>query len=653
MTKLDSSSRLKVKRDTFFLPDPHGGVYLRNNLSSFRIEGNTIYQWIEKLLPMFNGEHTMGELTMGLTAPYRDRVYEIGETLHNNGFVRDLSKDKPHQLNENLLEKYASQIEFIENIKGSGAYHFQEYRQAKVLVVGSGPFMGSLVSSLIESGLPKFNVLVTDSVPTNWQRQNELVQNARKTDSEVEIKNVPFHKDAGSSFWREAVQPYDWILYVSQDGNINELRDLNLVCKEEKKAFMPAIYLDQVGLSGPFNQPDTDGCWESAWRRIHQSALKKDRPSQSFSSTAGSILANVSVFEFFKRATGITDSNESHQIYMLDLETLEGDWLYFIPHPLGTSKCDTPRLVEDFDLRLKEETDRNEPTSNLLEYFSRLTSEEIGIFHTWEERNLPQLPLAQCYVQAVNSFSEGPAELLPEVVCAGLTHEEAKKEAGLTGIEMYVSQMINLPVLGDKHQKNKVGAKIPEGFIGIGSGETIAEAVCRGLQVYLGEELKKRKVDQQSKVYRIKVGALEDKRCRFYFNALTTLNGAPTIGLKGDVLGFPVVGVRSKGRWYTSVSLNTTLSLRNALEQALLDAQNQEYSTEMQETESFVFLEKNESKLDIPSCDEITSRELLQSSIQILNRNRKRLVIYDLTFEPFLKQELAGVFGVQVKEGGS
>ncbi|MCJ8008875.1 putative thiazole-containing bacteriocin maturation protein [Lederbergia wuyishanensis] len=653
MTKLNSSSRIKLKRDTFFLPDSNGGVYFRNNLNSFRMEGNTIYQWIEKLLPMFNGEYTMGELTMGLTAPYRDRVYEIGETLYSNGFVRDLSKDSPHQLNQNVLEKYASQIEFIENFMESGAYHFQEYRKAKVLAVGSGPFMVSLASALIESGLAKLNVMVTDSIPTNWQRLNELVQNARKTDSEVEIKNVPFHKDAGSSFWKQAVQPYDWILYVSQDGNINELRDLNLVCKEEKKAFMPAIYLDQVGLSGPFEQPDTDRYWETAWRRIHHSVLKKDRPSQSFSSTAGSILANVSVFELFKRATGIADSNESHQIYMLDLETLEGDWLYFIPHPLGTSKRETPRLVEDFDLRLEQEKDRNESTSNLLEYFNRLTSEEIGIFHTWEERDLPQLPLAQCYVQAVNPISEGPAELLPEVVCGGLSHEEAKKEAGLTGIEMYVSQMINLPDMGYKHQKNKVGTNIPEEFIGIGAGETIAEAVCRGLQVYLGEELQKRKVDQQSRVYRIKLGTVEDKRCRFYFNALTTLNGAPIIGLKEDVLGFPVVWVRSNHRWYTCSGLNTTLALRNALEQALLDAQNQVNSTVEQEMGPAVILENNENKLDIPSCDEMTSRELLQSSIQVLKRNRMRLVIYDLASEPFLKQELAGVFGVKVQEEGS
>src|SRR4051812_8890726 len=177
MTKLNASTRLKVKRDTFYLPDQEGGAYFRNNENSFRMKGGTIYQWIEKLMPMFNGEQTMGELTAGLTAPYRKRVYEIGETLFQNGFVRDVSQDKPHQLTERNLEKYASQIEFIESFVDSGAYHFQEYRQTNVLVVGSGSILVSLVSALIESGHPKFDFLVLESVPTNVQRIYELVQN--------------------------------------------------------------------------------------------------------------------------------------------------------------------------------------------------------------------------------------------------------------------------------------------------------------------------------------------------------------------------------------------------------------------------------------------------------------------------------------------
>ena len=131
------------------------------------------------------------------------------------------------------------------------------------------------------------------------------------------------------------------------------------------------------------------------------------------------------------------------------------------------------------------------------------------------------------------------------------------------------------------------------------------------------------------------------------------MNGSPTIGLKEDLLGFPVVGVRSNGRWYSSVGLNTTLAIRNALQQALLDAQSQVNSIVRHEMDSVIFLKKTETKLEIPSCDEMTQLELLQSAIQVLRQNSKRLLVYDLTFEPFLKQEMAGVFGVQVREGES
>ncbi|WML40858.1 putative thiazole-containing bacteriocin maturation protein [Neobacillus sp. OS1-2] len=648
MTKLTPSTRLKVKRDSFYLPDPKGGVFFRNNVSSFRMEGHTIYQWIEQLMPMFNGEKSLGELTEGLTAPYRNRVFEIGETLYKSGFVRDVSQDRKHDLNPKVLEKYASQIEFIENFVDSGAYRFQEYRQTKVLVIGSGPLMVSLSSALIESGLPKFHFILTDSVPTNQLRINELVRNAYNADSDVEVEQIPFEKRDERSFWQEALLPYDWILYVTQDGNVKELKDLNMVCKEQRKTFLPAIYLDHVGLAGPLVHPESKGCWESAWRRIHQSSLQRERQPQSYSTTTGSILANVTVFEFFKKATGIAGSDQGNKIYKLDLETLEGDWISYIKHPLVTNKRVSPRLVEDLDVRIEQEKSKNESSRNFLEYFNLLTSEETGIFHTWEERDLKQLPLSQCYVQAVNPVSEGPADLLPEVICSGLTHEEARREAGLTGIEMYVSQLFKAcckPI-------DMAGENISRGMIGIGAGEIVEEAVCRGLQSYLVEELRNKKVDPLVPVFRVQLGEIEDQHCRYYLKTLTTLNGAPTIGLENEILGFPVIWVKSQGRKYTGTGLNTTLALRMALQQALSDKQNQLHATE-RITESAVFLKEKEFKLGIPSCEEITQFELLQSSIQVLNDNNKRLLVYDLTFEPFLKQELAGVYGVKVREEDS
>jgi putative thiazole-containing bacteriocin maturation protein len=632
--------RLKVKGDTFFLPDPNGGVYFRNNLVSFRMQGRTIDQWIEKLMPVFNGEHTLEDLTDGLPDPYRKRVYEIAETLYQHGFVRDVSQDRPHQLSDEILKKYASQIEFLDNIGGSGAYRFHSYRQSKVLAVGSGPFLVSLVAALFESGLPRFHVLITDSVPTNRERLAELAAHARKTDPDVALEEVTPQKE-GVSSWREAVQPFQSVLYVSEEGNVEELRVLHQICREEKKVLLPAICLQQVGLAGPLVHPDSEGCWESVWRRIHQSAICKDPQLHTFSSTAGALLANVITFEWFQTVTGITESERRNQFFLLDLETLEGNWHSFLPHPLVTG-CAEAEWVQDLDLRLERSADRD-GSNGLLPFFSLLTSRESGIFHIWEEGDLKQLPLAQCRVQAADPLSEGPAALLPGIVCTGLTHEEARREAGLAGIEAYVSRMAGLLAKGMVK---------PQEFIGVGAGETVAEGVLRGLQKCLAEELNKQLADQKPPVHRVELSAVEDERCRFYLQSLTTMQGAPVIGLGEEVFGFPVVWVGTGGHWYGSADLNVTIALRKALQQALAKVQNQATRLTMQALEKSTALleEKVSQNLVIPACEEAAKAEVLQSALEVLKRNRKRLLVLDLAQEPFLKEGLAGVFGVLLRE---
>ncbi|SFJ91898.1 putative thiazole-containing bacteriocin maturation protein [Thermoflavimicrobium dichotomicum] len=592
----------------------------------------------------------MKDLTDGLPDQYRDRGYGIAEMFYQNGFVRDVSQDRPHQLPDEVLKKYASQIEFLDSFRDSDAYRFQSYRQAKVLVVGSGPFFVSLVAALFESGLPKFHVLVTDSMPTDRHRLVELAEHARKTDPEVALEEITLKKKVVSS-WREAVRPFDFILFVSQESDVKELRVLHAVCREEKKVLLPAMYLQQVGLVGPLVHPDSEGCWESAWRRIHQSAICKDPQLHTFSSTSGAMLANVIVFELYKAVTGVTESEGKNKFFLLDLETLEGNWHSFMPHPLVTG-CPAAEWVQDLDLRLKGDSGSS-GSNGLFPYFSRLTSAESGIFHIWGEGDLKQLPLAQCRVQVADLLSEGPAELLPDIVCTGLTHEEARREAGLAGIEQYVSRMVGLLVKTlPSHQEVEGRMGEPQEFVGVGVGETVAEGICRGLQNCLVKKLGKQQVDQNPLVFRVQLIEVEDERCLFYMQALTTMQGEPMIALGEEVSGFPVVWVGTSGRWYGSVGLNVTLALRKALQQALTKAQNQATCLTMQalEASTVLFEEKVPQSLMIPAYEETVQSEVLQSALLVLKRNRKRLLVLDLELEPFLKEELAGVFGVMLRE---
>ena len=638
MANIKPFMRLKVKRDTFFLPDPNSGVYFRNNVSSFHMKGRSIDQWVTKLLPMFNGEYTLEYLTNGLSRPYRERVYEIAEVLYQNGFVRDVSQDLPHQLPNEILKKYTSQIAFLDSFGESAAYRFQVYRQSEVLAIGSGPFLISLVSALIESGLPKFKVFITDSVPTNRRRLEELKIHARETNAEVAVEEVTLQDRS----LRELIRSFDSILYVGRKGDLEQLRAFHQICREEKKQFLPAFLLDQVGFAGPLVHPDSEGCWESAWRSIHQSVFDQKKSIHSFTSTTWTMLANVMVFELFKKITGVTESEQRNQFFLLNLETLEGNWHMFLPHPLVTRRVKA-EWIEDFDLQLKHRSNIEKSNGWLL-YFSQLTSAESGIFHILGEEDLKQLPLAQCRVQVVDPLSEGPAGLLPSVVCNEMTSEQARKEAALTGIELYVSRMIDelvttLPPEGDSVKS--------EEFVGIGTGETFAEGVCRGLQKCLTEELSKQIDNQKNVISRAQLREVEDVRCQYYLQALTTINGAPIIGLGEEVSGFPVFWVGTNDRWYVNVGLNPTMALQKALQQALMNEKN------IATNHSVFLADERQKSLVIRSSEDIPQSEVLQSAIALLEKNRKQLLVFEVGLEQVLNKEIVRVYGMLLREEAS
>ncbi|GIM47696.1 putative thiazole-containing bacteriocin maturation protein [Collibacillus ludicampi] len=664
MTSLDPSMRLKVKGDVFYVPDANGGVYFRNNEGSFRMEGGSIHLWIEKLLPVFTGEHTLADLTDGLPDAYRDRVYEIAEVLYRNGMVRDVGKDLPHCLTAPILKRYESQIEFIDYFVGSGAFRFQSYRESKVLAVGSGWSVVSLVSALLESGLPKIHVLLTEANPVHLRRLTELAESALLADPDVVLEEITLRSD-GEGAWREALRPFEWVLYVSESGDIEELRALQSVCRAEKKVFLPAVFVQSVGFVGPLVRPDSDLCWESAWRRLHQAALCKDPQWNTFSDTAAAMLSNVMVFALFKSVTGIVTSELQNQLFLLNLETFEGSWHSFAHHPVVVGNASVT-WIEDIEQTLQHRLGQSgEDKSVLLSFFAQLTSPETGIFHHWDEGDLKQLPLSLCRVSVADPLSDGPAQLLPEMICAGLTHEKARLEAGFAGIEAYVSRLLswNYPSLFST--QDEAGRQVSDGeeddrrlkpgqFVGVGVGETFAEAVCRGLQKCLEKEFSKQHLNQHPPtVAPVQVSGVQDEDCQYCVKALTTLNGPPEIAMGEEICGFPVIWVRSNGHWYGSVGLNVTLALRMALQHAILASQIQAGDLATRVVEAPFALVQGDVRqcLVVQECPREAQAQVLHSALQVLKRNRKRMSVMQLHMDEALSsEELAGVFGVVLRE---
>lgn len=638
MNNLPIHAKLKVNKDTFFLPDSNGGVYFRNNASSFRMDGDGIYDWIEKLMPMFNGNYSLAEITDGLPLPYQNRVFEIGEILYENGFVRDANQDAPHELNSTLLDRYASQIEFLEADSHSGALKFETYRGANVLVLGSGDMLTSLVSSLLESGLPTFHYLVTDRDETNYDRIHELIERAYEVDNSVLLQEIDTTIDRPL---REVFEPFDWILYVSQNGDIDGLKTVHTICRETKKNFIPAICLSTLGIAGPVVTENRDECWKSAWHRLHETTLQNENSSDSFSPITSAMLANVIVFELFKHVADDSYRKKESQFFLLNYETLEGTWHPFIKHPLATDESFTIDTIENLSEKLEHRYGQHTST-DIFRFFDSLTSKETGIFHVWDEQDSYQLPLSQCYIQVANPLSDGPAPLLPLMTRSGLTHNEARREAGLTGIETYVAEIIH--------------RLIPEhNDIGIGAGETMTEGFYRALQQHLNNKLYERQSHMLEELTTVDLTDIQDKHCKFYYDALSTIHETPKIAMSEEILSFPVVWVGINDRWYGASNINMTLALRNALQLSLFHVQNEEipYRANILPESSIILYDTDSFRVEIQAEEEIPSVQSLQLALQHLEEHNFYPFVFDLAIEPFLKENLDGLYGVLIaKEDG-
>lgn len=625
MEKIQPWMRLKVKADTFVLPDMDGQVYFRNNEGSFRMGGTAIQAWIEQLLPVFDGENTLESLADGLPKPYQDRICEIAGILYENGFLRDVSTDQPHQLPSNILHHFASQIEFIDHAVGSGAHHFERYRNVKMLAIGSGPILLALVHALLESGSAAINLMVTDPDASLLSGLDELVQLYEPLHPFIAIQDLT-HQTQSPDALQSLVHSMDAVLYVSQTGDLDALSRIESICRQGQKPLLSAVCLERMGLVVPMSGgPD----FTTVWRRIHRAALEPDLQVSGVSGTSGAVLANVLVFEYFKSMTGVERAGR-HRFYTLNLETLEGAWHDVIP-----------AVREAGEIRpIRVESTESRALSDVLSSFTRLTDKTSGIFHTWDEGDLVQLPLSVCRVQPIDPLSTGPADLLPETVCLGFTHDDARCEAGLTGIEAYVQRWVP-PLASDTN-------------LAVGAGLTLAEAICRGLTHRLAREVRRSLADASPIIRAIQLGELQDEKCQFYWNALCAGGHEPHVGLCDDAFGFPVVWMGIRDLLIGSVGLCFSVALQKALAYGIAHVSGSDAGLDTRAvfTTSAGFNDASPvSKLDVPAWSGFDNG-LVASAMDQIHRSGREVAIFNLAIEPFLTDVLASVVGISIRQGG-
>lgn len=502
------------------------------------------------------------------------------------------------------------------------------------LVVGSGPILLSLAESWYEFGLSKLTVYVTNKEPVDTRKLKGFCEHAHGRETEASLKIMAASGDEDLN-WRAIVRPFQFILYVAEHGDLDELLELQNACLAERRQMLPAILIRGMVMAGPLLNYDGNGRWESAWRRIHSSVFPESRYEERLSMAAAGVLSNLLVHEWHKAVTAKNDADCRTQCFLLDPVTLTGGWHRVLSHPLVCG-FEAARPVENIEIHLED----NDARGNPQEWFSalnQLTSAVTGIFHVWEEADLIQLPLAKCLVQPADLLSEEPTPLLPAIIRSGLTHEEARRESGLAGLEAYAARMIPLMFSSlTSHQQQGIN---------IGAGDDLAEAVGRGFRACLAKELSKRTLSHEPTVQRIVCTQIKDVRCQYYLQALSIIEGEPVIAAGEPLLGFPVVWVNRGSSWYGSADLSFTLALRQSLQKAL---ENREYTSV-----SAVIWRDNESRENpVIDSDPFSYSFLTQSAVRTLKKHHKRLEVFNIPSESLWGISPFVIYGVSLGEEG-
>lgn len=518
-----------------------------------------------------------------------------------------------------------------------------------VLAIGSGSMLDSLVKTWHEAGDFTLTVCTTDTETpdhvafTVYQESNEQGRLTSNVTMKAERRDL-------KQDWCSIIRPYRFILYAAQLENLAEWRDLQDACELEGKPLLPAITLRGVGLVGPLLDVDGSARPEAVWRSLHPTVFRSENEQQSYSFSALYILTNLVVHEYHREVSAGREGNCRDQCYILDPNSLTGSWHSIRSHLFDVERgskaaCRISTVDEVITARYERMNESDWYTS-----FADMTSSSIGIFHKWEEAGIVQLPLAQCMVQPIDPASESFVRILPAIMCSGLTHEEARRESGLAGLEAYAARILPFlfPVSGNDH----VAA------IAVGAGCEAAEAVGRGIRACLTKRLQDR-IDHsrhgasQMIVSRLRYEHVADSRCQYYLQSLCIMGDESIIAVGEPLLGYPVVWVYSRNNWYGSVDVDFTIALRHSLQKAL----NQ---VEGHTSDLFLVQCEEENSMDTVMFPHIpypfTSAYWIATVQRVLEKNKKDdscLEIYDLHSSSFLSTEAFFVCGVRLREEGS
>jgi hypothetical protein len=153
--------RFRVLGDAFYVRQDDG-VWLRNNLGSFSIQGEDAYRLVDVLIANLDEGRTIGEITEGLPPAAADSVLRLVASLERNGFVKR-AEHPAEPVPDWMRDRYPAHLAFLERHGDRAVSRLLNVRTSLVVCAGDGVALRAVLGALGEFGVAKVLVLTTEA----------------------------------------------------------------------------------------------------------------------------------------------------------------------------------------------------------------------------------------------------------------------------------------------------------------------------------------------------------------------------------------------------------------------------------------------------------------------------------------------------------
>jgi bacteriocin biosynthesis cyclodehydratase domain-containing protein len=347
--------RPQLVRDSLFATgDDLVRVY--SNRGDFVLRGKHVAGWLDQLAPYLDGRRSLEALTAGLpTAQHKD-VQKLVAMLVEQRVVQDLDLELPHGLTQEELIGAGSEIAYIDSCVGSGAHHFERFRDTSLLVFGPDAIAMAIAERVRALGCRRVDVAGSDT---------DLCEPAPS--------RLP-------------------LLVIACSEHPSRLIAVNRACRNSGKALLPIALAGEVAWIGPLVRPDKPGCWECAGKRLAEEGFSDGTWPTAPISTA--LLAGRAAFEAFRVLTDPSQAEGENRLVRLDLETGFGEPHPFHPHPLCEAcRASVARDEASLEDRWSVSSSKADVSAADVERSADdLVDPYCGILRELGDGSLPQLP---------------------------------------------------------------------------------------------------------------------------------------------------------------------------------------------------------------------------------------------------------------------